>query len=569
MDILTLSAVTAVSRYVLPALALIILIRSAISMLSGKPEREVWGHICMPNGAKQPLTNWENVLGRSRSSDVVLDYRTVSRTHAALTRDAFGHWTVMDLGSKTGTKVRGHDVEGPVPIRSGDILTVGGASVMFVASTVREEEARAQSRERPGARIRPGVTNMVLTIFILLLGIQYTLAAPEPEPAVPAAFLALVVLLWSCYTITRSLDRTGFEVETLAFMLTAVGFGVCAGSAPRDLPKELICLLAGLALYFLTGWCLRDLGRVKKLRPLMGGAGIALLLVNLLTASSIFGAKNWMSVGGVSFQPSELVKICFIFTGAASLDRLYTRRNLVGFVCFAAACVGCLAAMSDFGTAAVFFTAYIVIAFMRSGSFATVLLSLAGTGFGAFIVVTARPYVLRRFATWGHAWDDPFAGGFQQTRTMSAAASGGLFGLGGGKGWLHNIFAADTDMVFGVVAEELGLILALLTVATVVVIALFAVKSAGCARSSFYAIAACAAVTVMLTQLILNVFGSLDILPFTGVTFPLISRGGSSLISVWGLLAFVKAADCRQNASFAIRLKRRRERRHKPGGEEQ
>ncbi len=551
--------ITLVSRYLLPALALIIVVRCAVSMLSGRPQSEIWGYITNPNGGRTNLTNWENVVGRAASSDVVLDYKTVSRTHAALTRDAEGRWSVMDLGSKGGTTLRGRPVHGPTPIHSGDILTFGGVAAVFVASTASEEQERAETREMPGFRVRAGVTLLFLTLFCLLLTLQLCAAAgDELSIAVPATFLALIVIIWCCYVITRALNRRGFEVETLAFLLISVGFGVTAHSDPGVLPKELICLLAGLVIFFVVGSFLRDLGRAKKMRWPIAAMGLLLLAVNLVTASSIFGARNWLSIGSISFQPSEFVKIAFVFAGAATLDRLYARRNLVLFVGFAALCVLCLAAMSDFGTAAVFFAAYIVIAFMRSGSFATVLLSLAGTVFAAFIVVTARPYVMQRFATWGHAWDAPNDGGYQQVRAMASAASGGLFGLGAGRGWLHNIFAADTDMVFAVVTEEFGLIMALLTVAALIVLAVFAVRSSGYARSTFYAIAACAAVTILLFQVTLNVFGSLDILPFTGVTFPLVSKGGSSIMATWGLLAFVKAADARQNASFAIPLGRKR-----------
>ena len=84
-------------------------------------------------------------------------------------------------------------------------------------------------------------------------------------------------------------------------------------------------------------------------------------------------------------------------------------------------------------------------------------------------------------------------------------------------------------------------------------LAFFTVRSARHGRSAYYAIAACAAMSMLLVQLALNVFGSLDILPFTGVTFPFVSRGGSSLLSCWLLMAFIKSADNRQNASFAVR----------------
>ena len=100
-------------------------------------------------------------------------------------------------------------------------------------------------------------------------------------------------------------------------------------------------------------------------------------------------------------------------------------------------------------------------------------------------------------------------------------------------------------------------ILLLISVASLV---FFAMRAAAVARSSFYTISSCTAASIMLVQVILNVLGTVDVLPLTGVTFPFLSNGGSSMICAWGLLAFIKAADTRQNASFAVRL-------HKRGGE--
>ncbi len=210
--------------------------------------------------------------------------------------------------------------------------------------------------------------------------------------------------------------------------------------------------------------------------------------------------------------------------------------------------------MNDFGTALIFFTAFLVIAYLRSGDFATLALICAGTGFAGILALRFRPYVLRRFAAWGHIWEDPLGTGFQQTRSLMCLASGGLFGLGAGQGWLKYVAAADTDLVFAMVAEEWGLLIAVITVLAIVCLCVFVVRSAPVGRSSFYTIGACAAATILLVQTLLNVFGTIDFVPLTGVTFPFISNGGSSMISSWGLLAFLKAADTRQNASFAIRL---------------
>ncbi|MBQ2996818.1 MAG: FtsW/RodA/SpoVE family cell cycle protein, partial [Oscillibacter sp.] len=142
--------------------------------------------------------------------------------------------------------------------------------------------------------------------------------------------------------------------------------------------------------------------------------------------------------------------------------------------------------------------------------------------------------------------------------TMSAAASGGLVGMGAGNGWLHRIAAADTDLVFGMLCEEWGLVIALFAVASIVTLAFFTVRILRVGRSSFYTIAACAAGSLMVFQTCLNVFGAVDLLPLTGVTFPFVSNGGSAMMSSWGLLAFLKATDTRENASFAIRRSARR-----------
>ena len=212
-----------------------------------------------------------------------------------------------------------------------------------------------------------------------------------------------------------------------------------------------------------------------------------------------------------------------------------------------------LALIGDFGTALVFFVCFLIISYLRSGSIATSMLAITGAVLAGFLAVSARPYIAQRFASWGHVWEDIYDKGFQQTRAMSAAAAGGLFGKGAGNGWLKDIFAANTDLVFGVVCEEQGLLVAFCMVFAVLLLACFAVRSARNSRSAYYGIASCAAMTMLLTQLGLNVFGSMDILPFTGVTFPFVSRGGSSLLSCWMMMSFLKSADTRREASFAVR----------------
>lgn len=543
-----------ITGYVQAALALWILLRCALSMLQEKYEPEVWAYVELPGGSSRAIHHWECILGRSHASDIVLAGQAgVDRSHAALRRDDHGQWTVWDLGSREGVFVNGQKIQRQAPLNDRDELRLGQASLHFMALSDQQRNTLQRNRAEPGRRAAPGGTMFLLTLFQLLILTQHLLSAQAAyREAVGLSFGVLIALEWVCYFFMRSLSVKGFEPETVAFFLTSVGFSVAASSVPENMVKQCFLLIGALGLFLALGWWLRDMGRVRALRWPMGAAALGFLGLNLLLSEAIWGAKNWLSIAGHSLQPSEFVKIAYVYAGAAPLDRLFRKRNLLMFIVFSAVCVGALALMGDFGTALVFFCCFLVISFMRSGSFATVFLALSGAGLAGMLVLTVKPYVAQRFANWRHVWEDPTGAGFQQVRTMTATASGGLFGHGAGNGWLEDVVAADTDLVFGVVCEELGLITGMVCILAVLLLAFFAVRNAAAGRSSFHVIAACAAVSIMMAQLALNVFGSLDILPFTGVTFPFVSRGGSSLISCWALLAYIKAGDTRKNASFAL-----------------
>ena len=290
---------------------------------------------------------------------------------------------------------------------------------------------------------------------------------------------------------------------------------------------------------------LRRTDIVMKLRMPVAFAAVGLLAVNLLLAEYNNGALNWITIAGFSIQPSEIVKLAFIFVGAASLDKLQSTKSLTKYLIFCLGCVGALFLMRDFGTALIFFFTFMIIAFMRSGDVRTIALVCVAAALGAIMIIYFRPTVAARFSTYRHIWEQINGAGMQQTRVLIYSASGGLFGLGIGNGKLKGVYASTTDLIFGMLCEEWGMIVAFLIVLTYVFILLYAIKVARTTRSAFYAIAACAAAGLMLFQTALNIFGVTDILPLTGVTLPFISRGGSSMICSWGLLAFIKAADIR------------------------
>ena len=546
------------AKYGLIILSLAIIVRCIRSMLNERYEPELWGYIRRGRD-KLPVLHWENIIGSSRFSDIQVDMPGISRVHAVLTRSDRGVWRLYDIFSKGGVWVNGVKVGvNGAELRSSDVINLGGTVMRFEPVNTEQREALEEYRTRAGQSVSPAITLIELTLFQVFLLLEHLFSAEsEYIGDIALAFAGLMCLQWLCYYSMRFIGRSGFEVETLAFYLSSLGMSVAASSTPEDMYKQLLLTFVGVGLFLIGGWWLRNLRRTSAMRIPVAVLALALLGVNVATSDAVFGARNWLEFGGYSFQPSEFVKALYIYVGASTLDKLYRTRNLYSFIIFSAVCVIALALIGDFGTALIFFISFLVISFMRSGSIATVLLAVTGAGLAGFLAISVKPYIAQRFATWGHVWEDVYDTGYQQTRALSAAASGGIFGKGAGGGWLKSIFAANTDMVFAMVCEELGLIVGICMVLAVLTLAFFAVRSARNGRSSYYSIAACATMSMLLVQLALNVFGSLDILPFTGVTFPFVSRGGSSLLACWMMMAYVKSADTRRSASFAVNAVKR------------
>ncbi|MBE6977502.1 MAG: FHA domain-containing protein [Ruminococcaceae bacterium] len=557
LDMITVTHVyLALMRYIGPVLVLLVLLRCVLPLLTFRREPEIWAWLVTEEGKRLPITHWENVIGRSKRCDVVLEDPAVSRNHAVLTRYDDGSWTISDADSKNGITVN-HEIQDIREVVEGDLIGIGEALLRFLPVTREQEQTLASLRTRAAGVWGSFFTLLLLTLFQLFTCLGFVLSRPEAAQNAVVGFGGIAVLQWLLLIFNYAIRRPAFEVETLAFLLCSLGMSVICTVTAREAGKQLMAIALGMIAFLTTGWSLRDLQRAKRIRYGAAVVGMALLIVTLLFGEEYYGAKNWLNIGGLSVQPSEFTKLCFVFVGASTMDRLMHKRNLILFIAYTVALCGFLALMNDFGTALVFFTAFLIIAYLRSGSFGTVALACTSLGFAGVIGLKIAPHALRRITAWRHIWEDPLGAGYQQTQALMGIASGGLFGLGIGQGKLRKLFAADSDMVFATVSEEWGLVMAVISVLAVVALGLFVLRCCKVSRSSFYTIGSCTAAAILLVQTVFNVLGTLDVLPLTGVTFPFLSNGGSSMISVWGLLAFIKAADTRANGSFAVRLHRK------------
>ena len=547
-----------VLRYLMPALVAVLLVRTVKPLLTFRREPEIWAWLCLNNGKKLPITHWESVIGRSKRSDVVIDLPSISRNHAVLIRYDDGSWTISDAGSKSGVYVNGEQID-ICPVEENDVITICGVDMKLQPISKKQEVLLTQLRTKAASSLNSVFNLLILTLIQVFILLSYLLTgAPERAEAMILGFGGIALCQWALLLFYIVIRKPSFEMESIAFFLCTMGMAAIAATKPAEMTKQLIALVLGLAAYLSVGWAVRDLERAKKMRYIAGVIGILLLLITLVFGKEYHGAKNWLIIGSLSIQPSELSKVCFVFIGASTMDRIMNKRNIILFIGYTVAICGCLAVMNDFGTALIFFVAFLLIAYLRSGSVGTIALACTSLGFAGVLALKIAPHALRRFSAWRHIWEDPLGAGYQQTRALMCIASGGLFGLGAGNGWMKNVFAADSDMAFATISEEWGLLVAVMLIISVIALGLFTLRTAAMARSSFYTIAACTAAGILLVQAIFNAMGTVDVLPLTGVTFPFVSNGGSSMICAWGLLAFMKASDTRQNASFAVRQAKER-----------
>ena len=410
---------------------------------------------------------------------------------------------------------------------------------------------RDDRRRRKYRYVGRGFILLLLTIFQFFSCLPVVFEGGKFYAVNALCFLGFTVFEWLYVAVMHlAFKKVNFELEFIAFFLSGIGMTLTASVSKSSHVKQLAAVIIGIVVYDVLLWFLQDVKRVMAVRMPLAVFALCFLAGSFVlirfAGSAINGAYNWLVIGGkISVQPSEFVKIAFVFVGAASLDKLLTSKNIYLYIAFAVGCIGVLFLMRDFGTALIFFFTFLVIAFMRSGDVRSLLFICAGALLGAVLIIYFKPYVARRFAVYRHVWENYDTTGYQQVRTLIYSVSGGLKGLGIGNGRLRYVAASTTDLVFGMVCEELGIIIAFAIVIAFAIITVYAIRTSRSAPSTFYSIAACSAAAMLLFQTCLNIFGITDILPLTGVTLPFVSQGGSSMVCSWALFAFIKAADVR------------------------
>ena len=476
----------------------------------------------------------ENILGRGKKADIMIPVSGVLNRHAIIFFQK-GSWFLAPCDGKISINLQ--NVSQPAPLEYGDKIGISDQTLVFKRYVC--EDISSVRRKRGGACL------FVLSAFQLLVGTEILLKYSNGlNSSVILAFIGLILCQWIYFLIGRLFENFTMICELPVLYLSTIGLAICSCHAPGLVTRQALYYIIGFALFAAMSVILRFSDAVFKLQRVIMLCSLALLYITAIFGVKINSSKNWLKLGPISFQPSEFVKVAFVVAGAATLYTIVKKpaRQLEFFI-YSVLCMGALAIMLDFGAVAIFFIGMITILTIRLVN-PFIIGGICGASvLGAAGVILIYPYIAKRFSVWLHAFEYADSTGYQQTRTMIASASGGLLGVGGGQGKLSKVSAAETDLVFGIIGEEWGGICALTAALCIVALAMYAYKLAKRSDSMYHRITVSAAAAMILFQSALNIFGSLDLLPLTGVTLIFVSRGGSSLIATWMMMSFFKAAE--------------------------
>ena len=304
--------------------------------------------------------------------------------------------------------------------------------------------------------------------------------------------------------------------------------------------KQFLIAAGSIGLSFIVPVLIRKFKFFSEWRTLYAVVGIVSLGAVVVAGRVSYGAKLGFGIAGISVQPSELVKIVFVFFVASSFKKSLEFKNVVITTALAAFHVLILVASKDLGAALIIFMVYLTMLYVATRQ---PLYILAGLGAGSAASVVAY-HLFNHVRVRVLAWKDPLAaydnGGYQVAQSLFAIGTGGWFGMGLFQGEPMSIPVRESDFIFAAIAEELGIIFALCMTLICVSVYVMFLNIAMQLHNIFYKLVALGLGTCYIFQTFLAIGGVTKFIPSTGVTIPLVSYGGSSLFSTIIMFAIIQ-----------------------------
>lgn len=402
----------------------------------------------------------------------------------------------------------------------------------------------------------------LIILAVVITAGAYVLASLGASAEIPVnigPFLLVVLgLLLAAHLAVRRLAPDADPILLpMAAVLNGLGYVVIAGLNERLAGLQATWTLIGIAAFVATLVVVRRVRDLERYRYTFALLGIGLLLLPLVPGigKEIGGARIWVGLGPVSFQPGEIAKVVLAiffagyFTEKRELLATPTRRlgpvmipdiKYLGPVVAAwAISMVVLVSQTDLGMSLLFFALFIVMLWVATGRGAYLGVGAALFAGGAFLAWTQFSHVKARVSIWLDPWKDYSGKGYQVAQAAFAMAFGGITGTGLGVGGEVRIPVAETDFIFAVLAEQLGLLGGTLVLVAYLFMVGSGLRIASRVEHPFEKLLATGLTTLIGVQAFIIIAGVTRLLPLTGVTLPFVSYGGSSLVANYVLIALL------------------------------
>lgn len=318
-----------------------------------------------------------------------------------------------------------------------------------------------------------------------------------------------------------------------ACMLLSTSFIILTRISMDRAVRQFAIVVAAAAVTMIIPFIIDRVWQLSKIPWVYGSIGLILLLVVCVLGNTSFGAQLSINIGGFSFQPSEFVKISFVFFVATMFYRSTDFKTVAVTTAAAAAHVLVLVLSKDLGSALIFFVTYLLMLFVATNNW--LYLGL-GAGCGAAAAAAAYhmfSHVRVRVEAWLNPWSDIAGKGYQISQSLFAIGTGGWFGMGLYQGMPGKIPVVEKDFIFSAISEELGGIYALCIILICLGCFMQFMLIAARMQAVFYKLIAFGLGSIYIVQVFLTIGGVTKFIPSTGVTLPFVSYGGSSVLSTF------------------------------------
>ena len=404
-------------------------------------------------------------------------------------------------------------------------------------------------RKKQRARSDPGRA-MLLTVMVFFFLGFFLLAIKDGSWQCFVLSVLVPAIVFFGTTVISRLFPSDKLLLALTNFLCALGVLMLYRISPTRGMTQALNYGVGVVCMILSAMLVRYMPKTKTLTILMMIGSLGFLTLPILIGTETNGAKNWMSVGGYSMQPSEIVKLALLWC----LAYMLSQRKYILSILFGGACLLILMLQKDLGTALLYYALCLVLLYASTGSLLLVGTGLAGGAGAAVVGYQMFAHVKARLAIWQDPWQYTQGAGLQIVRSFVAIANGGLWGVGLGLGNAGNstraggIPEAYNDFIFPVILHEFGTIFGLIVLGMYLFIVIRAVMIARRSRTVFYGLLAIGCATLIAVQTFVIIGGNIKLIPLTGVTLPFISYGGTSMVSSLCVIGFLQGIASRNAA---------------------